>query len=87
MIIQNNIHNSNFQLCITELVKKLLAPLGDVVLEKMRVTAEQACVLGDNVNVSHLGMGSSVSTWYGSPDARLRGCVPNAETPILMEEG
>lgn len=48
-------------------------------MKKIRVPAEEAHDLGESVEVSYLGMGSSGRTWYGTPDARLKGCVPDAE--------
>ncbi len=35
------------------------------------------------VSVAHLGMGHKGSTWYGSPDARLRGFVPENEVIVI----
>ena len=59
-----------------EMVDKILGPLSvNVMVEKNvhRLWVASQYNSGDNVQLSHLGMGSQSETWYGCVDARLRG--------------
>lgn len=75
---------------LQELVLKLLNPLSSsIVLESRKHTSwvsRNFDERSDFVSVGNLGMGSKETTWYGTPDGRLRGFSSDSDVAFLSNE-
>ena len=71
---------------VRELVSKVFVPIsGSIILNRTHSTwVDKKYTENDDVTSGNLGIGCNLTTWYGTPDLRIRGISADSELNIFL---